>query len=103
MKIELEIPDKYEDTNLYLMWGMVPIARRIRTRKYWEVKTAECSRCGKCCENVTERHPFATKDGCKYLGSPGNGNSCSLTIYRPVGCSISDSSLPECTVKWERA
>ena len=103
MKIEIEIPDKYADTNLTLMWGMVPIARYRYTKRQWEIKTGNCSRCGLCCEKVKDknRHPFAGEKGCRYLGSPGNGNICQLGIYRPVGCSIADSNLDSCSIKWE--
>jgi hypothetical protein len=102
MKIELEIDDKYKDTNLRLFWGMVPIARRLLKNQYWELKTGFCSMCGKCCKlpNV----PFKYEKGsCEFLEeSPGNGKICSLKNFRPVGCSQGNSPLPECTVKWER-
>ena len=101
MRIELDIPDKYEDTNLYLFWGMVPIARRLLKNHYWEIKTGFCSQCGECCR--LENTPFNEGGTCKYLeDSPGNGVRCSLQNNRPVGCSIGESRLRGCTVRWER-
>ena len=101
MKIELEIDDKYKDTNLHLMWGMVPIARRRWANQYWEVKTDFCSNCGRCCKILGGRkHPFEVVDGkCEYLDS---NSFCSLGIWRPFGCSVSDKPVKECTVKWDR-
>lgn len=101
MKIELEIDDRYKDTNLYLMWGMVPIARRHWTKQYWELKTQHCSHCGKCCSELDgKRHPFGIVDGvCEHL----TDNTCSLSGFRPFGCSVSDQfHIPECAVRWEK-
>ena len=101
MKIEIEIDDKYKDTNLYLMWGMVPIARRLWTKQYIEIKTEHCSSCGKCCEGLEgKRHPFKVIDGvCEHL----KDNICILGGNRPFGCCVAMSGEAECTVKWEKA
>lgn len=100
MQIELEIDDKYKDTNLYLMWGMVPVARWKWKNQYWEVKTEHCSRCGECCRRLEGKsHPFRVVDGvCEHL----TGNICSLSSNRPFSCSVGVSPLAECTVRWER-
>ena len=102
MKIEFEINDKYKDTNLYLMWGMVPIARRLWTKQYWEIKVQHCSQCGKCCSDLEDtRHPFVVAGGvCEHLNID---NICSLSGNRPFGCSVAEPNhIPECTVRWER-
>ena len=102
MKIELEIDDKYKDTNLYLMWGMVPIARRLWTKQYWEIKTQHCSQCGECCRSLEgKRHPFEIFHGvCEHLNTD---NICDLAGSRPFGCSVSDQfHIKDCTVRWEQ-
>lgn len=100
MKIKLEIDDKYKDANLYLMWGMVPIARYKVNKKYWEIKTGFCSQCGRCCKE--KKVPFYEDGKCKYLvEDPGNGINCSLKSSRPFGCCIADALIPTCTVRWE--
>jgi hypothetical protein len=103
MKIILEIPDKYKDTNLYLMWGMVPIARWKWPNQYWEIKTDHCSECGECCSALEgKNHPFKVKDGkCEMLAPvSGGGENCSLKDCRPFGCCIGNSLIDSCTVKW---
>lgn len=102
MKIELEIPDRYRDTNLHLMWGMVPIARWKWTNQYWEIKTGHCSQCGQCCSDLQgKRHPFKVADGvCEHLNAD---NICSLSSNRPFGCSVGEPKhISECTLVWER-
>jgi len=106
MKVEIDIPDKYKDTNLYLMWGMVPIARRSWTKQYWEVKTEHCSQCGKCCEGLEgKRHPFKVVSGvCEHLRKTATGGVCDLGSERPFGCSVANTKkIPSCTVKWEKS
>jgi len=103
MKIELEIPDQYAKTNLYVFAGMTPIARKRGDK--WEIKTAECSRCGDCCLLMSpQNHPFGTDHGCRYLkiDKYGGQNICSLGIFRPYCCAISDqmADTPNCTVRW---
>ena len=104
MKIELEIDDKYEDTNLCLFWGMVPVARWRVNNKYWEIKTEFCSNCGNCCDSEKVNVPFPDgKGSCIYLeDSPGNGKMCGLKNFRPIACSIADQPIEGCTVKWEK-
>jgi MinD superfamily P-loop ATPase len=99
MKIEFEIDDKYEDTNLHLFWGMVPIVRRRFKTGYWEIKTQDCSNCGECCKQVKTNF-FTGKEGCPYL----KNNMCELGYFRPTGCSIADASekIESCTVRWSR-
>lgn len=101
MKVSIEIPDRYEKTNLYLMWGMVPVARWRWANQYWEVKTQHCAQCGKCCSELEgKRHPFRVIDGiCEHLNKH---NLCTLAGNRPFGCCVSDPvHLENCTIEWE--
>jgi hypothetical protein len=103
MKIELEIDDKYKDTNLYIMWGMVPVARWRWINQYWEVKEGFCCQCGECCSVLEDKnHPFKIINGkCEMLKPvPGGGENCSLKDCRPFGCCVGNSRLGGCTVKW---
>jgi hypothetical protein len=45
--------------------------------------------------------PFATSEGCKYLGLSGNEHLCMLSYFRPNGCAVAELDLEECTVEWE--
>ena len=102
MKIELEIPDRYKDRHFYLFAGMEPVMRCFQNNRYWEVKTSDCSHCGRCCEMIRENHPLGTKNGCKYLDREhGPEQLCGLGIFRPFGCAIAEM-LEDCSVKWER-
>ena len=107
MKIEIEIDDKYSERNLYVFAGVEPVARN-KNHKGWEVKVAGCSRCGKCCIEIGENHPFGGKNGCRYLYDSGSEKLCglgypNLGMWRPHGCSIADPTLVEgCTVRWEK-
>jgi hypothetical protein len=103
MKIEIEIPDKYVDTNLHLMWGHIPIARYKWTTKAWETKTEFCNQCGKCCTAaLSPFHPNDEEGMCKYLEDGCNGIRCSLDHNRPHGCCVGEPrNMPDCTIKWE--
>jgi len=107
MKIEIEIDDKYIDRNIWVFAGVEPVARRYFHKKYWETKIQNCSQCGECCKMIKENHPFGTPDGCKYLVISGTQNLCGLGhpqmgLWRPHGCSIANSVVLGCTVKWEK-
>ena len=108
MKIEIEIDDKYSERNLYVFAGIDPVIRKRRDKDYWEVKVAECSRCGKCCKLIGEDHPLGGVNGCKYLVDRGSVFMCglgfpSIGLWRPHGCSIADPTwVDSCTVKWEK-
>ena len=105
MKIELEIPDKYNERTLRVFGGIELIAERLPDAK-WQMKVSNCSMCGKCCMRLNEKHPFPVIDGqCIHLKKrPGNNPryECFLRINRPFGCCVATPrNIPECTVKYE--
>ena len=103
MKIRIEIDDKYIKRNLYVFAGLEPVARRRKAG--WEVKVADCSRCGKCCEAIRQDHPLGTKTGCRHLQRSPGEQMCGLNIFRPYGCAIADGNtsmgVETCTVRWQ--
>lgn len=105
MKIEIEIPDRYKKRNLYLFAGLEPIWRYLQSNRYEEIKSIICSKCGKCCESLSERHRFYSENGCIHLlHSPGQ-QLCGLDILRPHDCSKADGlhmGITDCTVRWEK-
>jgi hypothetical protein len=105
MKIEVDIPDRYAKANLYVFAGLQPVARsRMRKGKRgpWEIKTAECSRCGECCLAIKEDHPLGTPDGCAHLERGPGEQLCGLGILRPHGCAVGENlSIESCAVRWE--
>ena len=103
MEIKLNIPERFEKRNLYLFAGLEPVLRYRQQNGYWEVKVADCSRCGKCCRAIREDHPLGTENGCRHLQESGNEWLCGLTIFRPYGCAIAEmEAIEDCTVKWKR-
>lgn len=98
-----DLPERYERSNIYLFAGLVPIARRL-VGKEWEVKVKDCSRCGKCCERMTnEDHPIGGPDGCRFLRRSPGEQMCGLEIYRPHGCAIANGErvgVDDCSVEW---
>ena len=100
MKIAIDIPDRYIKRNLYVFAGLEPVLRR--RQNGWEIKTADCSRCGKCCMAIREDHPLGTPNGCRHIQKSGNEYLCGLGIFRPYGCAIAEmKAIKECTVRWE--
>jgi hypothetical protein len=55
LKIEIEIPDEYEERDIFIFAGIDIVARRFKRIEKWEIKTIQCSRCGKCCKTMTGR------------------------------------------------
>ena len=106
MKIEIEIDDKYSERNLYVFAANDPVARRKVQNGYWEVKVAECSRCGKCCASIKGDHPFKVGEGCVHLFDSGSEQLCGIGFpnigwWRPHGCAVSDPTwIESCTVRW---
>jgi hypothetical protein len=102
LKIEIEIPDEYEERDIFIFAGIDIVARRFKRIEKWEIKTIQCSRCGKCCKTMTGRSfPFSTPDGCKYLIKSGNEFLCGLSYYRPNGCAVAElETIKDCTVEW---
>ena len=106
MKIEVEIPDKYKDRNVWIFAGIEPVAFKLFDNQKWKVKTGDCSTCGKCCQNLdNDKWPFKIIDGvCEHLERrPGKKKTylCRLNINRPFGCCIGLKKIPECTVEFE--
>jgi hypothetical protein len=105
MRVTIDIPDRYVKRNLYVFAGLEPVARsRVHrgVRGLWEVKTAGCRQCGKCCAAIREDHPLGSPTGCIHL----DGHMCGLGIFRPHGCAIADGwqvGVEDCSVKWEQA
>jgi hypothetical protein len=102
MDIQLTIPDDYAKRNVYVFAGMDPVARKQRGKE-WEIKTKQCSRCGKCCLAIDERHPLGSPNGCVHLRRSPGEQMCGLGIFRPHGCAIADGdrmNIGTCTVKW---
>jgi hypothetical protein len=106
MQLTVNIPDRCAKRNLYVFAGLEPVARnRVYKGKRgpWEVKTADCSRCGKCCLAIREDHPLGTPDGCRYIERGPGEQLCGLGIFRPYGCAIADQTVDGCSVKWGTA
>jgi hypothetical protein len=107
MKISLEIPDDcvedFKERHLYVFAGIDLVARKPKGGE-WNIKVSKCSQCGKCCSDLTERHPFPAVDGkCIHLINPsgyGKKMICRLGICRPFACAISNPAKDYCTVKY---
>jgi len=90
--MKIEIPDILKDEVLYLITEDNLIAIK-KPDKNWVVKEGYCNKCGKCCYNTSERHPFP-KDPeskrCMYLVAKktetGFEYVCDLGHWRPVAC-----------------
>jgi hypothetical protein len=88
-----------------------------RARKYpgkpWEIKTAQCNLCGKCCMTVPEGWKYGKdpKTGwCKHLvynegwdnGGTKLGYLCDFGAARPMSCSVGDEAGKDyCSVEWD--
>ena len=95
------LTSRWKERNLYLFAGLEPVMRYRHKTGIWEIKTEDCSRCGKCCKLITKKHVFATENGCKHLTMSGNEYLCGLGIFRPHGCSIAEIDTVNCSVVWE--
>lgn len=106
MKIELEIPDKFNKRTLRVFGGIELIAEKLPDAK-WQVKVSSCNMCGKCCMILdAKKHLFPVINGqCIHLRKrPGNNPrwECGLRINRPFGCCVATPrNIPECMVKYE--
>jgi hypothetical protein len=102
LRIEIEIPNEYEERDIFIFAGIDIVARRFKNVGSWEVKEEKCSRCGKCCSMMTGKSfPFSTERGCRYLMKSGPEHLCGLSYFRPNGCAVAEKDLPECTVRWK--
>jgi hypothetical protein len=109
----IELNPEYEKRDIFIFPGIDIAIRFFKMNGYWEAKIADCSRCGSCCKMMTGKSfPFATSEGCKYLGLSGsegckylglsgNEHLCMLSYFRPNGCAVAELDLEECTVEWE--
>lgn len=93
MKIEIEIPDRYADKNLYLVTRSELVAKRMASYA-WEVKKGRCSQCGKCCmEHPANGSYFdLTSEGyCINLKKDGPDRwVCSLGMGKPLACIVGE-------------
>lgn len=110
MRIVLEIPDEFAECAIRVFAGTEIVARKWSPRHPWEIKTRNCSYCGKCCMNVPENWmlPIAGKNPetghCKHLVFDGSQHRCSLEGDRPFSCCYSDGidgGQIECTIIWQ--
>jgi len=104
MKITLHLPDWVDERNIRVFAGIELVARCYKDGQ-WEIKTARCSQCGRCCTNLRPNHPFPIIDGqCIHLQrQPGKDNNtwlCALGINRPFGCSAATPKATYCTIRY---
>jgi hypothetical protein len=98
----IELNPENGKTDIFIFTGINIAVRFFVNNGVWEAKIADCSRCGSCCKMMTGKSfPFATSEGCKYLGLSGNEHLCMLSYFRPNGCAVAELDLEECTVEWE--
>ena len=98
MRAELDLPEG--DGNLYVFRNFELVARKMVARP-WEIKTAPCSHCGRCCKSYHDRKGLLPTgpDGCRNLEQRDDGTYwCAAHI--PMFCLIANSQEPECTVRW---
>lgn len=98
MKISLDLPDNLiNDEPIYIVrMGFTTelLAIKKPDTDKWLIKTSSCNHCGKCCYNLSERHPFPRdpKSGkCIFLkGSLKEKGEwleeCDLGIHIPTAC-----------------
>ncbi|MHC4316730.1 MAG: hypothetical protein ACYSW3_30175 [Planctomycetota bacterium] len=102
MQIKINIPDQYEERDIFIFAGIDIVARRFKHNGAWEVKEQNCARCGECCKKMTGKSfPFSSPAGCTHLIMSGNEYLCGLSYYRPNGCAVAELDLPQCKVKWK--
>lgn len=103
MRIELELPDWANRSNLWIMSDIEPVAYKLKDGA-WEVKTERCSMCGDCCKDLKEPFPFELIKGqCVHLMKEA-GNSdiyrCGLGLSRPFHCCVG-TRLDTCSVRYK--
>jgi len=88
MEIKLNLPEWVEERAIRIYAGVEIVAEKYPHEKKWRVKKDRCSRCGKCCMDLDERHPFEVIDGkCEHLGMEGDKYRCKIVLQRPFDCS----------------
>ena len=107
------IPDFEEDEYrvINVMSGIEHRARKMPGQP-WEIKTAQCNWCGKCCHNVADDWPYGKDPDTghcvhlKYSEGHDNGTTqlgwlCDFGAARPHSCSVGDEAGKDyCSVKW---
>ena len=103
MRIELNLPDWANRSNLWILSDIEPVAYKLKDG-IWMVKTTRCRMDGQCCTNHTVAFPFETIQGrCVYLKKePGNNDQwrCGLGLFRPFQCCVGAGNK-DCAVSYK--
>ena len=103
VRIELELPDWANRSNLWILSDIEPIAYKLKDGS-WMVKSDRCRMDGQCCTKHTAPFPFDTIDGqCIYLKKEPGDNElwrCGLGLFRPFQCCVGGGD-ENCSVKYE--
>ena len=103
MKIELELPDWANRSNLWILSDIEPVAYKLKDG-VWVVKTGRCRMDGQCCRNLKPPFPFETINGqCIYLKKELGNNAlyrCGLGLFRPFNCCVGSGSK-NCSVGYK--
>jgi len=103
MRIELELPEWANRSNLYILSETEPVAYKLKDRA-WMVKVGHCRMDGECCMNHSKAFPFETIDGqCIYLKKEVGNNDrwrCGLGLFRPLQCCVGAGNK-DCSVTYE--
>lgn len=105
MRIVLDLPDWVDERNIRVFAGIELVAK-CSPGGLWQIKTARCVQCGRCCTGLRRFHPFPIVDGqCAHLQQqPGKHNKrwlCALGANRPFGCSTATPNADYCSVRYE--
>jgi len=104
MKITIDLPEWAEERHIYVMAGIELLAHKLPDKPLY-IKTERCNMCGKCCMDLSNRHPFPVVNGrCIYLQKePGKNEMwrCELAINRPFGCSVGIPRADYCPIRFE--
>ena len=111
VKIEVDLPDFPDWENercIYIMAG-IELAAFKMPGEPWMIKVARCDMCGKCCMELSEKHPLpiTVKNGiCDQLvKEPGNNDiwKCAFGSQRPFACCIGEPDNDYCSIQWKKA
>jgi hypothetical protein len=96
----IKLPDWVDERHIYIFAGCEEVARKFKG-KPWQVKTARCNWCGKCCMNV--------KDSWKWGKNKETGHCVRLEPYggdlwicrdRPFECAHGNPDANYCCIEW---
>ena len=103
MKVEIELPDWANRSNLYILSETEPVAYKLKDG-VWMVKVSKCRMDGQCCMNHSDKFPFSLVDGrCAYLKKEVGNNDrwrCGLGLFRPLQCCVGGGD-EDCSVTYE--